>query len=277
MSFLKIGAGARYSAMGDAGAVLADDAYACFWNPSRLSQIYGSHAVGFQHNIWIAGITVDDVYYGYRWRKHRLGLSSRLLATDDIPLRGETPIEDPLAYYRAYSFFAGASYAFVPDSHFSLGILYRRLYEKIYLDNTYGHSLQAGINVNLIGPDISIAAAVDNVGTRIHYSGAYYYKQPTVFSLGSSWRPSWEYRQTSGTIGAVAVKAIDDRWQLRLGGEIVWRRAISMRGGYKFGHSTEGLTLGLGLRWHVWTVDYAFVPHRYGLGSSHRISLGLGL
>ncbi len=276
MAFLKIGAGARYAAMADVGAALADDAYAVFWNPARLSEMYGSQALGFQHHVWIAGITLDEAYYAYRWRKHRLGLSARLLATDDIPLRGDLPTEEPIAYFRAYNFFGGASYAFVPDRHLSLGFSYRRLYEKIYLDAAYGHSLQAGLNLNLIDPDVSLSATADNFGTRIHYRAAYYHKQPTAFSVGTSWRPGWSYRQIGACLAAVAVRAIDDRWQWRLGGEIKWRGLLTLRAGYKAGHSTEGLAAGLGLAWRRWQADYAFVPHRYDLGTSHRISLSLG-
>jgi hypothetical protein len=276
MAFLKIGAGARYTALGDAGAALADDAFACFWNPARLSEMYGKHSVCFQHNSWIAGTSVDEAYYALCWGKHRFGLSSRLLATDDIPMRGEIPNDQPVAYFRAYDFFAGFSYAFVPNRHLSAGISYRRLYEKIYLEAAYGHSLQAGLNLNLIDPEVSITANADNVGTRINYSGAYYYKQPTSFSLGVSWRLPWEYQQIRSQAAAAAAKSIDDSWQGRLGAELVWRGMLALRLGYKSGHSTEGLTAGTGLAWRQYKFDYAFVPHRYDLGTSHRFSLGLG-
>lgn len=276
MAFLKIGAGARYAAMGDAGAALAEDAFACFWNPARLSEMYGTHSAGFQHNSWIAGTAIDEAYYALRLGKHRFGFSSRLLSTDEIPLRGETPSQEPIAYFKAYDLFAGLSYAFVPNRYLSAGLTYRRLYEKIYLDAAYGHSLQAGLNLNLIDPDVSIAATADNIGSRIHYSGAYYYKQPTTFSLGSSWRLPWEYKTAMATLAAVAAKPIDDGWQVRLGSELVWRRMLALRLGYKAGHSTEVFTAGAGLKWKQYAFDYAFVPHRYELGTSHRFSLGLG-
>ncbi len=275
MAFLKIGAGARYAALGDAGTVLADDAFACFWNPARLSEMPGTHSAGFQHNAWIAGTSVDEAYYALRLGKHRFGLSSRLLSTDDIPLRGEVPSEEPVAYYRAYDFFAGFSYAFVPSRHLSAGVSYRRLYEKIYMDAAYGHSLQAGLNLNLGDSDVSIAATADNIGTRTNYGGAYYYKQPTTFGLGASWRPPWSFRRTKALLALAAAKPIDDNWQGRLGAELVWREALALRMGYKAGHSTEGFTAGTGLAWRHYSVDYAFVPHRYDLGTSHRFSLGL--
>lgn len=276
MAFLKIGAGARYAALGDAGAALADDAFAGYWNPARLSQMSGRHSIGLQHNVWIAGTAVDEIYYAFKWGRHRFGFSSRLLMTDDIPLRGEIPTEEPVAYFKAYDFFAGASYAFVPNRYLAVGLSYRRLYEKIYLDAAYGHSLQAGLEVNLIQPDISFSATADNIGTRINY-GPYYYKQPTTFNLGSYWHLPLNYRQLKPSLAAVAAKPVDDRWQLRLGAEVVWRRMLALRLGYKAGHSTEGFGGGMGLAYKSYSIDYAFVPHRYDLGTSHRLSLGLNL
>ena len=276
MAFLKIGAGARYAALGDAGAALADDAFAVYWNPARLSEILGRHSLGFQHNAWIAGTAVDEIYYALRWGRHRFGLSSRLLLTDDIPMRGEIPTEEPVAYFKAYDFFAGVSYAFVPNRYLAAGLSYRRLYEKIYLDAAYGHSLQAGLEVNLVPPEISFSATADNIGTRINY-GPYYNKQPTTFSLGGCWRLPWNYKQLRPTLAAVSAKPIDDNWQLRVGAEVVWRRILALRLGYKAGHSTEGFGGGLGLSYRLYSIDYAFVPHRYDLGTSHRLSIGLNL
>ena len=87
-TFLKIGAGARYSALGEAGIAFSDDATACYWNPSRMP-VPGS--VHFQHNAWLAGTTVDDVYISRGYRKHRLGVGGRLLSSGDIPRSAYLP------------------------------------------------------------------------------------------------------------------------------------------------------------------------------------------
>jgi hypothetical protein len=71
------------------------------------------------------------------------------------------------------------------------------------------------------------------------------------------------------------VKPVDGRLQIRTGAEYWWRNLAAGRLGYKTGHDTEGFSAGLGIRWRWYTLDYAFVPHRDGLGTAHRVSLDL--
>ena len=148
LSFLKIGAGARMAAMAEAGIAAVDDATACYWNPAGLSKMQQKHSVYFLHSAWIAETTIDEAYYAAKIGKHRLGIGGRLLSSGDIPLREDAPSLEPIDYYNAYDFFASLSYAFVPSSVLSFGASYRRIYEKIYLNSGYGHSLQAGLNFN---------------------------------------------------------------------------------------------------------------------------------
>ncbi len=271
-TFLKIGAGARYSALGEAGIAFSDDATACYWNPSRMP-VPGS--VHFQHNAWLAGTTVDDVYISRGYRKHRLGVGGRLLSSGDIPLRDGIPSPEPVDYYRAYDFFGGLSYAFVPSSQLSAGISYRRLYQKIYLSSAYGHTLQAGVNVNLLDGRVSLAGTADNVGPRMQM--AYnLFKQPTAFKVGAAYRHPgllWDGRMMGA---ADVVKPLDGDWQVRMGTEYLWKGQLALRLGYKTGHDTESYSLGTGYRWRQYAFDYAFIPSRYDLGTSHRFSLGIG-
>jgi len=70
-TFLKIGAGARYAALADAGAALADDATACYWNPARLGNLERRWSVQAQHNSWIDSTAVDEVYAAAAFAKQR--------------------------------------------------------------------------------------------------------------------------------------------------------------------------------------------------------------
>ncbi len=275
MSFLKIGAGARGAAMAEAGIAMVDDATACYWNPARLAQLSRKNSFHFQHNAWIAQTSVDEAYYATGFGKHRLGLGGRLLSTGDIPMRDDIPSLDPIDYYQAYDFFGSLSYAFVPSSLLSLGVSYRRLYEKIYLYSAYGHSLQAGLNFNLLKGDLSLAGTVDNVGPRMQM-GVNLFKQPTTFKLGTAYRLPRQFYNGRFIAAADIVKPTDGGWQTRWGGEFFWREQLALRAGYKTGHDTETFSLGTGYRWRSYNFDYAFVPSRYDLGISHRFSLGLG-
>jgi len=275
MSFLKIGAGARTSGLADAGIALVEDATACYWNPARLAQMPRKNSFYFQHNSWIAGTSVDELYYASGHGRHRLGLGARLLSSGDIPLRDNIPDPEPIDYYKAYDFFGSLSYAFIPSRMLSIGLSYRRLYEKIYTYSAYGHSLQAGLNFNFLDDALSVAGTVDNIGPRVQMATDLF-KQPTTFKLGTVYKLPWLVG--NGRFAAVldVVKPTDGRWQTRWGGEYFWREQLSLRAGYKTGQDTETYSLGMGCRWRIYDFDYAFVPSRYDLGSSHRFSLGIG-
>jgi hypothetical protein len=276
MSFLKIGAGAGPAAMADAGIALVSDATAGYWNPARLTASATKHSLHFQHNLWIAGTSVDEIYYSLKLGRHSLGLSGRMLSSGDIPLRGELPTEQPEAYYQAYDVFAGISYGFSPFSGFALGASFRRLYEKIYLDSGYGYSLQAGLNYRIERIGLSLAGTADHLGKYQMENSYSSYKLPATFKLGAAWELPWTLCQGRTTAVLDAVKTVYIDWQVRAGVQYLWRDLAALRAGYKAGHSSEGFSAGLGLRWRSYMLDYAFVPHEYDLGTSHRFSLGLG-
>ncbi|MDI6740000.1 MAG: PorV/PorQ family protein, partial [Candidatus Edwardsbacteria bacterium] len=273
-TFLKIGAGARYAALADAGAALADDATACHWNPARLANLERSWSLQVQHNRWIDSTSVDEIYLAAGGRKHRLGVSARLFSSGDIPLRGETPTADPVSYYTAYDFSGALSYAFAPNQHLSAGATFRSLYEKIYLNSAYGWSVDGGLNVNLMNNDLSLAGVIANVGPRMQMRRDLF-RLPTAFTLAASYKLPWTVYHGRFQTALAGVKAVDAAWQARLGAEYWWNSLAAGRLGYKIGHDTERFSAGLGIRWRNYTLDYALVPHRYDLGASHRVSLDL--
>ncbi len=61
-NFLKIGIGARATAMGGAFTGLADDATALYWNPAGLTQIEG-RKFSATYSSWFAGINRGYITY----------------------------------------------------------------------------------------------------------------------------------------------------------------------------------------------------------------------
>ena len=67
-AFLRLGAGARASAMGESGVALADDAGATFWNPAGLLQ-FNEYGVHFTHSEWLVGLKHEFAGAVYRFGK----------------------------------------------------------------------------------------------------------------------------------------------------------------------------------------------------------------
>jgi hypothetical protein len=53
--------------------------------------------------------------------------------------------------------------------------------------------------------------------------------------------------------------------------------SLALRAGWMLGQDATDLTAGAGIAVGRFDIDYAFVPHKDELGSSHRIALGARL
>jgi hypothetical protein len=62
---------------------------------------------------------------------------------------------------------------------------------------------------------------------------------------------------------------------VNMGLEYVVKERLFLRGGFVTGHDTRSWSLGLGVMRKNWRVDYAFLPISAGLGSGHRVALGI--
>ena len=92
--FLKLGAGARASAMGDAFVGISDDATAVYWNPAGLNQIENK-SVSLMHGFWFEEIFYDWVSYihpvediGTFWLGVQYLSYGDILETDETGLEG---------------------------------------------------------------------------------------------------------------------------------------------------------------------------------------------
>ena len=85
--FLKIGVGARASAMGNAMTGIVDDVTAGYWNPGGLMLAPNTPEVALMHSEYFAGIAKYD-YVGFTMPigdRRRFGASVIRLGVDDIP------------------------------------------------------------------------------------------------------------------------------------------------------------------------------------------------
>jgi len=87
--FLKIGVGARASALGDAFVAIANDVSALYWNPAGLVQFKNDEII-FSHNKWVVEINHDFLGGVYHFAgKHAIGLAITGLSMDDMPVTTE--------------------------------------------------------------------------------------------------------------------------------------------------------------------------------------------
>jgi len=297
--FLKIGVGARGTALGESFVAVANDASALYWNPAGLVQ-FSDNQVFVAHTWYVVDLDHDYVGGVYHLSANdALGFSITSLRTEDMEITTET---QPFGTGRYFSFgdiALGLSYARKMTDQFSFGVTAR------YVEETLDILKMRGLLVDLgtyywtgIGSS-RFAVVVSNFGSDVAPSGdvTLYngstvssfqsFSPPTQFKLGFAFEPMQTDEQRVTT--SIELNHPNDNAEnVHVGVEFEWRKLLTLRAGTKrtigeplFGEdnsSSASFTAGFGVTAPIaernFFFDYAF--QNYGkLGGVHKISLGV--
>ncbi len=289
--FLKIGVGARASAMGESFVAVANDASALYWNPAGIAQFDGNQII-VAHTRWLADIQHEFVGAVYRLSTaDAVGLSFTSLQTDDMPVTTEFHPTGNGDYFRFGDIAVGVSYARRMTSQFSFGATVR------YFNETMDKVHMQGVVVDLgtyywteLGTS-RFSAVVTNFGNQVSPTGEIVlqngqavrsfqeFSPPTLFRFGFAFEPINE--ETNSLTTSIQLNHPNDNSEnVSLGAEYRWMHTLFLRAGYKLNVDEQQLSAGIGL---LTTVESFGVGVDYGynaferLGGVHRISLSLRL
>jgi long-subunit fatty acid transport protein len=304
--FLKIGVGARYTALGEASVATSDDIYSMYWNPAGLTYVEKSQAA-FTYVNYVTDVNLNYVAFAHRFEGIGVfGASATVLSMNDQEI---TTIEEPEGtgeMYSASSYAFQVSFARQMTSQFSFGISCKYLGEQIYNEKANGigfdfgtmlytgyRSLRLGMSISNMGqemkfdgPDLDIGYTPESEleaesGNQDAYNGRFEvnpYDLPLTFRVGLAydWDFTSDYRMT---FSVEAKHPNDNLEQGSFGLELDWKGLYFLRAGYKLNYEEEGLGLGGGLQTRLSDetnlfIDYAWVD--FGrFDSVHRFSAGL--
>jgi hypothetical protein len=271
-AFLKLGAGARPVAMGDAFAAATDDSTSIYWNPAGLNQIKGKGSLTLMHAIWFEDISYDWVSYACPYKNLGVfGIGVQYLSYGSLKKTDSTGLE--LGEFTPVDMALYLSYA-RKIKDIDVGANLKYISSKI--ENTataYAVDLGAMKKLN---DKLSLGAAVQNVGTKLKYINdeeplPMNIKLGGAYSLRDNWLAVLDINSPSDGemfygIGTEYCKKVNDK------------ASVMCRAGYntrnKDTGGLNGFTVGLGMKYKEYSFDYAFVP--YGdLGDTNRISLSI--
>jgi len=190
--FLLIGPNSRFTAMGETGTAIADDATAMHWNPAGLAFQDGYTEINFTHSPWLAGLNISDLFYDYLAAKKRIdqidgtvGLSLTYLNIGTIINTDE--FGNKLGEYKAYEFALALGYATKVTKDLGLGVNARFIYSNlssVSVGNEKGNGTAFTTSFDLAalyrfssGPKIikdklSLGLNLSNLGPKISYVDA---------------------------------------------------------------------------------------------------------
>lgn len=295
LQFLKIGIGARQSAMGEASIAVVRDVNSVFWNPANISGIESLEA-SFTYTRWLADMNYVSGAVGARWDGIGIfAISIAALDYGDIPeatVRGGGSLGDARTgnNISGGDLMAGVAYSREFTDRLSIGVGAKFIRESLwdYAVNTYSFDVGTSYYIGYMGTRLSMSA--QNFGGSVSWldeesDRVEGYDLPLVFRIGLS------TNVIGGTnaffdggpmhrlvFSAEAINSNDYNERLNLGAEYWFSDFLAVRGGYRINYADGNWALGFGLAPEFSgmqvRLDYAYVMYDF-LDAPHRFTLSL--
>lgn len=303
-SFLKIGVGARPTAMGGAYTAVASDLSAIYWNPAGIGRLTGGEA-SFNHVDWIADIKYDNASFAIVLEG--MGTLAGSFTTMNVGEIEVTTTEDPEGTGERYT--AGATmmdiaYARQLTDRFTIGFNVKYIREDIWHMSAQSfamdfgtlytadvlHGLHIGASMSNFGPKMRLEGRDNKILVNAGSGGQNIvdgevvldsYDLPLIFRVGLA-TDVMNGDNNRLTLAVDAVHPNDNTEYVNSGFEYSWANIVSLRGGWKsaFERGTEqGLTAGGGIQYALAPqlnvlIDYTY--QEFGrLKPVHYLSFGL--
>lgn len=279
--FLKLGAGARAAALGEAYTAVADEASALTWNPAALTRV-ARRSAAFTHAVLPASTSLDYGAWAQNLGRGRaLGAGFQYHDAGDIPETDETganvgvfsPYGLAIAAGGAFEFRGTGAPAALDGA--SAGLTAKLVRSRI-VDTAQTAAVDLGLlSAPLLDGRLRLGFAAVNLGGELRYeaeSGGL----PAALRLGGAWRPGERW------LVALDLGLPDDNAPYSaLGAEYGFDAGAATRLAARAGLNSRtlgdadgfaGFSFGFGCSRGVWAADYALLPAG-AVGTAHRVSL----
>ncbi|WP_457566817.1 PorV/PorQ family protein, partial [Caldithrix abyssi] len=274
--FLKIGIGARASAMGESHVADVNDVSAIFWNPAGMARISNNELMLIRTN-WLADIKYD--FAGIVVPMQNLGTFGLFyagLTMGDMIVRTEYEPEGTGELFSASSIAMGISYARNMTERFAFGVTAKYVHEQIWHETASTVAFDLGITYQTTLPRLRLGMAISNYGGKMRMDGkdllTFKDVDPNLkgnneniiaklntekFDLPISFRVGFAYDVIKSDFHTVifsidGVSPNDFNEYLNIGAEYGLRKSVFLRAGYK-GIGVQdfegGLSLGGGIHY----------------------------
>ncbi len=289
--FLKIGVGARATAMGESFVAEANDASAVYWNPAGLAHLTRNELLLVRTN-WIAGMTYDFATVTIPMQSiGTFGLFYQALNMGEMKVRTEYQPDGTGELFDASSFSLGLSYARTMTDRFAFGLTAKYIREQIWHESAATMAIDLGITYRTSIKNLRLGMAILNYGGKMQMNGkdlltfvdvdpnlkgnneyivsrlnTEKFDIPLNFRIGLAYDPiKTDFSRVTITMDGVSPNDFNE--YLNVGMEYAFRNMVFLRTGFKgIGiHNAEGgFSAGAGIKYKMTgqlglVIDYAYV------------------
>jgi hypothetical protein len=292
MQFVKIGVGARQTAIGEASIALVRDANAAFWNPAAIAGVTGVEG-SFSYNQWIGDLKYYAAAAAVRWPS--VGIFALSLGSLDygniqealVRSSGTSSDTRTGATFTGKDVLVGLSYSREFSDQLSVGVTAKYLQEKLFVYSSDMFAFDVGTFYDTGFKGIRFAMSFQNFGKSVKFldksDREEGYDIPLVFRIGVAtdvFAPEGAFLSLGKdhrlALAFEALNTNDYGERYHIGGEYTLLDFLSLRGGYRFNYAEGNVSFGVGIQHALSGVtvrlDYSYVSYEY-LNSPHRITL----
>jgi hypothetical protein len=241
-------------------------------NPANIASCE-TYGVLFSHTEWIQDIRTECLSISAPLSIGSFSLSVANTSVDGIELR---TIPGPaLGTFDAQSTFFQLTYGIELNQYVRIGIAPKYLYEKIFVDETTGYGIDAGVLYTLPIDGLSLGCSLTNLGSLAAYRSERIYL-PSQIRFGGTYSFNLD-EMTFRAAAAVSSELGTSIVHCSIGGEATYDRTFTARVGYQTEIDSRGFSAGIGIHYSIVMIDYAYVPFSLQLGNSHLFSIGFVL
>lgn len=273
---LKIGVGARESALGEAAAAITNDANALFWNVGAIPLAEGPQ-VAFTHNQWLANSSLDAVAALSHFGSYTLGVSMLHFGIESFE---ETTVIEPDGTGRmvdAGDFVVGLAAAKRFTDKLTIGVQAKYLYEDLDQDS-YGNVLVDVGTLYYTGfRNLRMAFTLQHFGPNVQGLRDDF-RMPLLFRVAVA-DELVQSRSLTVTSAVELVHPTDNNEWVNFGLEGVLVDVLAIRGGYRANVDEGEFSIGAGihpvLAGFRLAADYAYADFGSVFGGMHRFTVRL--
>lgn len=279
LQFLKIGVGAKETAMGEAVTSLVNDANSVFWNASGIAYIE-NYELSISHNSWLANSKYNSAVFAFPLASFVFAVSAAALQINEFEETTALMPDGTGRMVSAGDYVFGLAAARRFTDRLSIGLQVKYVHEKLDDYSINNVLFDVGAIYATGFRDLTLGFSLQHFGPDMRLLNQDF-RTPLLFRLSASDKLMIS-DDLVFTGAAELVHPTDNNECVNIGVELQFLKYFAIRGGHRINVDEGKWSLGMGLTPPVFgnisaRIDYAFVLSEKVFDNVHRFSVMIGL